>query len=134
MYSFLNIGVTIFPWNFRTLQMKLRIKFSEKLKGKYMQNFLKISVFSKEIWKRLRVHTAFFISTGSIVSWLTHTEDLSNKKGPLSIIVHLLNFFACIYECPNSCKLTESTILCTNITLRIFCKYATDLRMSRNIF
>ncbi len=46
--------------------MKLRAKLSEKLKEIYSQVDQEIRVLSREIWQRLNVHTAFFLSTAEL--------------------------------------------------------------------
>ena len=43
--------------------MKLRTKLSEKLEAKCGKIFPRIRDLPKEMWQRLRVHTAFFLST-----------------------------------------------------------------------
>ena len=43
--------------------MKLRTKLFENLEEKYSYVYQEIRVLSKEIWRHLKVHTAFFLST-----------------------------------------------------------------------
>ena len=57
----------IFPRNFQKLQVKLQTKLLDKSEEKYLQIFPKIRDLPTEIWQRLKVHTAFFLSTAELV-------------------------------------------------------------------
>ena len=55
-----------FSLKFAYIYIRLRTKFSEKSEEKYLQILPKILELLREIWQRLKVHTAFFLSTAAL--------------------------------------------------------------------